>query len=1102
MSPSSPFILRPVATSLLMVAIFLTGVVAYLQLPVSALPQVDYPTIQVATFYPGASPDVVATTVTAPLERQFGQMPGLNQMTSSSSGGTSVIVLQFTLTLKLDVAEEEVQAAINASQSLLPANLPAPPVYSKTNPADAPIITMAVTSDAMPLNQVEDLVDTRLAPKIAQLSGVGLVSISGGQKPAVRIQVNPTALSSYGINLEDVRTALVDTSLNAAKGNFDGPRQNFQIDANDQLVSSKDYRSVVVAYRNGAPVMLTDVARVIDGVENSQLAAWMNTTPAVIVNVQRQPGANTISVVKSIKQLLPTLQSSLPASIRITTLTDLTTAINASVADVEFELMLTIGLVVMVIFIFLRSLSATIIPSIAVPLSLVGTFAAMYFLGYSLDNLSLMALTIATGFVVDDAIVMIENITRYIEEGESPMQAALKGAEQIGFTILSLTVSLIAVLIPLLFMGDVVGRLFREFAVTLAVTIVISAVVSLTLTPMMTARIVKHKPEAQQGRFYRLSERAFEGMIAFYGRTLQAVLRHQGLTLIVAVVTLVFTVYLYIVIPKGFFPSQDTGVIQGITQAPPTIGSKAMAEKQQELAKIVLQDPAVESLSSFIGADGTNTTINSGRMSINLKPLEERVSAADVIRRLAPKLEQVQGIHLYMTPVQNITVDDRVSRAQFQYTLEAPDADVLSTWTNRFVDRLKALPQLESVATDQQPGGLAVRLAIDRVTASRLGIAPNTIDNTLYDAFGQRQISTMYTQVNQYHVLLEVEPSFRVDPSNLNQIYIQANSSAGTSGPGASTSFAASGSASAGSNALTGAALYTPAANTLLPPGNALSNKTASTGVTSAGGTTTGLSNLVPLSAFCHFENTTELLSINHQGQFPAVTVSFNLSPNTSLGEAISLVDKVQKDMHMPVSIQAGFQGTAASFQASLTNEPILILAALVTVYLVLGVLYENFIHPITILSTLPSACVGALLALIIFHEDLGVVAIIGLVLLLGIVKKNGIMIVDFALQAARQRGKNATEAAYEACLLRFRPIMMTTMAALLAGVPLAFGSGFGSEIRRPLGISMVGGLIFSQVLTLYTTPVIYIFFDNLSHRFGRKKARPEDGAESARLEH
>jgi multidrug efflux pump len=1098
MSPSSPFILRPVATSLLMVAIFLVGVVAYTQLPVSALPQVDYPTIQVVTFYPGASPDVIATTVTAPLERQFGQMPGLNQMTSSSSGGTSVVVLQFSLSLKLDVAEEEVQAAINASQSLLPANLPAPPVYSKTNPADAPVITMAVTSKSMPLSEVEDLVDTRLAPKIAQLNGVGLVSISGGQKPAVRIQVNPTALSSYGINLEDVRTALTQTSLNAAKGNFDGPRQDFQIDANDQLVTSKDYRNVVVAYRNGAPVMLTDVAHVVDGVENNQLAAWMNETPAVVLNVQRQPGANTISVVKSIKELLPQLEASLPASIRVTTLTDLTTAINASVADVEFELVLTIALVVMVIFLFLRNLLATIIPSVAVPLSLVGTFGAMYALGYSLDNLSLMALTIATGFVVDDAIVMIENITRYIEEGETPMEAALKGAEQIGFTILSLTISLIAVLIPLLFMGDVVGRLFREFAMTLAVTIVISAVVSLTLTPMMTARIVRHKPKDQQGRLFRASERVFESMIAFYGRTLQVVLKHQGITLIVAVVTLIFTVYLYIVIPKGFFPVQDTGVIQGISQAPPTIGAKAMAQKQQELAGVILQDPAVESLSSFIGADGTNTTINSGRMSINLKPLEERkISASEVIRRLNPKLDQVQGIHLFMAPVQNITVDDRVSRAQFQYTLEDPDANQLDDWTNRFVDRLRKLPQLESVATDQQPGGLAISLHIDRVTASRLGLAPTTIDNTLYDAFGQRQINTMYTQVNQYHVLLEVEPYFKQDPSKLNQIYILSNTSSGASGASASTSFSASGSSSAGSNALTGPVLYTPSANTLLPPANALSGKVASTGVSSAGSTSSGVSNEVPLNAFVHFENTTEPLSINHQGQFPAVTVSFNLAENASLGDAISVVEKAQKDMHMPASIQASFQGTAASFQASLTNEPLLILAALVTVYIVLGVLYENFIHPITILSTLPSACVGALIALMLFHEDLGVVAIIGLVLLLGIVKKNGIMIVDFALQAARQRGKNATEAAYEACLLRFRPIMMTTMAALLAGVPLAFSSGIGSEIRRPLGIAMVGGLIFSQVLTLYTTPVIYIFFDNLSHRFSRKQARPEAGSES-----
>ena len=1097
MSPSRPFILRPVATSLLMAAIFLVGAVAFTQLPVSALPQVDYPTIQVVTFYPGASPDVVATTVTAPLERQFGQMPGLNQMTSISSAGTSVVVLQFTLSLNIDVAEEEVQAAVNASQSLLPANLPAPPVYSKTNPADAPVLTLAVTSNSIPLAQAEDLVDTRLAPKISQISGVGLVTISGGHKPAVRIQANPTALTSYGISLEDLRSALTETSVNAAKGNFDGPRQDFQIDANDQLVTSKDYRGVVVAYRNGAPVMLTDVANVVDGVENDSQAAWMNETPAVIVNVQRQPGANTISVVKNIKQLLPQLESSLPAGMRVVILTDLTTSINASVQDVEFELLLTIGLVVMVMFLFLRNIAATIIPSVAVPVSLVGTFAVMYGLGYSLDNLSLMALTISTGFVVDDAIVMIENISRFIEQGEPPMEAALKGAEQIGFTILSLTVSLIAVLIPLLFMGDVVGRLFREFAVTLAVTIVVSAVVSLTLTPMMTSRMVKHNPRSKQGRFYRASENAFESMIAFYGRTLRFVLDYQGITLLVAVATLMLTIFLYIIIPKGFFPIQDTGVIQGISQAPPAIGSTAMAARQEALAKIILQDPAVESLSSFTGADATNTTGNAGRMSINLKPLDVRkISASDVIRRLQPKLDQVQGIHLYMSPVQNITVDDRVSRSQYQYTLEDPDPNELALWTNRFVDRLKQLPELEGVSTDQQPGGRAVTLDIDRVTASRLGIAPTTIDNTLYDAFGQRQINTMYTQVNQYHVVLEVDPYFKQDPDRLNQIYILSNASSGASGAGASTSFAASGSSAAGSNALTASAQYTAAANTLAPPANALTGKVASTGAGSAGSTSSSIATQVPLSAFCHFESTTEPLSINHQGQFPAITVSFNLTPDSSLGAALSSVEKLQKDMNMPASLQAGFQGTAASFQASLLNEPLLILAALITVYIVLGVLYENFVHPITILSTLPSAGVGAFIALILFHEDLSVVAIIGLVLLIGIVKKNGIMIVDFALQAERERGKNATDAVYEACLLRFRPIMMTTMTALLAGIPLAFGSGIGSELRRPLGISMVGGLIFSQMLTLYTTPVIYIFFDNLSHRFsGSKAARLEPEA-------
>jgi len=1096
-SPSRPFILRPVATSLLMAAILLVGIVGYTQLPVSALPQVDYPTIQVLTFYPGASPTVMSTTVTAPLERQFGQLQGLSQMTSTSSGGCSVIVLQFNLALNIDVAEEEVQSAINASQSLLPSILPAPPTYSKTNPADAPVLTLAITSSSIPLSQVEDLVDTRLAPKISQLNGVGLVTISGGQKPAVRIQANPTALSSYGINLEDLRSALTQASVNAAKGNFDGPHQDYQIDANDQLVTTDDYRKVVVAFRNGAPVMLPDVAGIVNGVENNNQAAWMNQTPAVILNVQRQPGANTIRVVQSIKQLMPQLEANLPTGIQVTTLTDLTTAIEASVSDVKFELYLTIGLVVMVIFLFLRSVYATIIPAVAVPLSLIGTFAAMYLLGYSLDNLSLMALTISTGFVVDDAIVMIENISRYIEAGDPPMEAALKGAEQIGFTILSLTVSLIAVLIPLLFMGDVVGRLFREFAVTLAVTIIVSAVVSLTLTPMMSARILRHRPKEQQGRIYQASERAFEGMIAFYGRTLKVVLRYQTITLLVAMATLLLTVFLYIVIPKGFFPVQDTGVIQGISQAPQTIGSKAMAKKQLELAKAVLDDPAVESLSSFIGADGTNTTTNSGRMSINLKPLDQRkISASDLIRRLSSRVNKVQGIQLFMEPVQNITVDDRVSRTQYQYTLEDPDANELNDWTNRFVDQLKQLPELEDVATDQQTGGLAVSLVIDRVTASRLGIAPTTIDNTLYDAFGQRQISTMYTQVNQYHVVLESEPQFQKDPNNLNRIYIQSNASAGATGAGAASSFASSGSSSAGSNALTASALYTPSANTLAPPANALSpsaSSPSSTGANSAGATSSATSNAVPLSAFAHFEKTTEALSINHQGQFPAITVSFNLAPNAALGDAITAVDKVQKDMHMPATLQAGFQGTAASFTNSLANEPLLILAALVTVYIVLGVLYESFIHPITILSTLPSAGVGAFLALILFRQDLSVVAIIGIVLLIGIVKKNGIMMVDFALEGERKHGKNATDAIYDACLLRFRPIMMTTMAALLAGLPLALGTGFGSELRRPLGISMVGGLLLSQALTLYTTPVIYIFFDNLAQRFAHKSNQPSN---------
>jgi multidrug efflux pump len=1097
-SPSRPFILRPVATILLMVAILLVGIVAFTQLPISALPQVDYPTIQVLTFYPGASPDVVATTITAPLERQFGEMQGLSQITSTSAGTVSVIVLQFNLSLDIDVAEQEVQAAINAAQSYLPSDLPVPPVYNKTNPADAPILTLGITSDTMPLSQVEDLVDTRLAPKISQLNGVGLVSLSGGQKPAVRIQVNPTKLSSYGINLEDVRTALTQTSVNSAKGNFDGPRQDYQIDSNDQITQAEGYNDIVVAYRNGAPVLLKDVATVFDGVENAQLAAWMNTKPAIVLNIQRQPGANTISVVNSIKKILPQLEATLPAAVQITELTDLTVSIHASVNDVEFELMLTIGLVVMVIFLFLRSVRATIIPSVAVPLSLIGTFAAMYALGYSLDNLSLMALTISTGFVVDDAIVMIENIARYLEEGETPLEAALKGAGQIGFTIMSLTVSLIAVLIPLLFMSDVVGRLFREFAVTLAVTIIISAVVSLTLTPMMCSRILKHEPEAQQSRWYRASEHAFNRMIEFYGRTLRVVLRYQNTTLLIAVATLVLTVFLYIIIPKGFFPTQDTGVIQGISQAPQSISFDAMAKKQQALASIILKDPAVESLSSFIGADGINTTLNSGRIEINLKPIEQRsLSAADVIRRLQKNLDQVRGIHLYMQPVQNITVDDRVTRTQYQYTLEDPDIDELNSWTTKFVERLNKLHTLEDIATDQQTGGQAVAVNIDRVTASRLGIAPATIDNTLYDAYGQRQINTLYTELNQYHVVLETQPQWSQDPGKLSDLYLQSNSSSSATGAAAANSFSASGSASAGSNATTTSVLYTPSATTLQPSGTVLTPPIPTSSSLNAGifsGTTPNTTvsangaNAIPLSAFASIKNTTEALSINHQGQFPSVTVSFNLAPNAALGTAIDEINNVAGKINFPASLQSGFQGTAGSFENSLSNEALLILAALVVVYIVLGVLYESFIHPVTILSTLPSAGVGALLALMLFRQELSVVAIIGIILLIGIVKKNGIMIVDFALEAEREHGKNSTDAIYEASLLRFRPIMMTTMAALLGGLPLALGTGYGSELRRPLGIAMIGGLLLSQVLTLYTTPVIYIFFDHLAQRFSKRK--------------